>query len=355
MQTKVVKIDPFQIDENEMKEAAELIRKGELVAFPTETVYGLGADALHPEASKKIYAAKGRPSDNPLIVHICKFEELVSIAKEVPAQAEKLADAFWPGPLTMIVWKNEKVPYETTGGMETVAIRMPKHPVALKLIEESGCLIAAPSANTSGKPSPTEASHVKLDLDGKIPMILDGGPVGIGIESTIIDLTEDTPMILRPGYITKEMLEEVLGEEVKIDPGIIASDSLTKPKAPGMKYKHYAPKADLAIVEGPTEEVINAINQFVKEDQANGLQAGIIATEETISRYPCGTVKCIGSREAEETIAHNLYEVLREFDQCQVSKIYSEAFYTPKMGQAIMNRLLKAAGHKIINIRREEQ
>ena len=355
MQTKVVKIDPFQIDENEMKEAAELIRKGELVAFPTETVYGLGADALHPEASKKIYAAKGRPSDNPLIVHICKFEELVSIAKEVPAQAEKLADAFWPGPLTMIVWKNEKVPYETTGGMETVAIRMPKHPVALKLIEESGCLIAAPSANTSSKPSPTEASHVKLDLDGKIPMILDGGPVGIGIESTIIDLTEDTPMILRPGYITKEMLEEVLGEEVKIDPGIIASDSLTKPKAPGMKYKHYAPKADLAIVEGPTEEVINAINQFVKEDQANGLQAGIIATEETISRYPCGTVKCIGSREAEETIAHNLYEVLREFDQCQVSKIYSEAFYTPKMGQAIMNRLLKAAGHKIINIRREEQ
>ena len=355
MQTKVVKIDPFQIDENEMKEAAELIRKGELVAFPTETVYGLGTDALHPEASKKIYAAKGRPSDNPLIVHICKFEELVSIAKEVPAQAEKLADAFWPGPLTMIVWKNEKVPYETTGGMETVAIRMPKHPVALKLIEESGCLIAAPSANTSGKPSPTEASHVKLDLDGKIPMILDGGPVGIGIESTIIDLTEDTPMILRPGYITKEMLEEVLGEEVKIDPGIIASDSLTKPKAPGMKYKHYAPKADLAIVEGPTEEVINAINQFVKEDQANGLQAGIIATEETISRYPCGTVKCIGSREAEETIAHNLYEVLREFDQCQVSKIYSEAFYTPKMGQAIMNRLLKAAGHKIINIRREEQ
>ena len=229
MQTKVVKIDPFQIDENEMKEAAELIRKGELVAFPTETVYGLGADALHPEASNKIYAAKGRPSDNPLTVHICKFEELVSIAKEVPAQAEKLADAFWPGPLTMIVWKNEKVPYETTGGMETVAIRMPKHPVALKLIEESGCLIAAPSANTSGKPSPTEASHVKLDLDGKIPMILDGGPVGIGIESTIIYLTEDTPMILRPGYITKEMLEEVLGEEVKIDPVIIASDSLTKP------------------------------------------------------------------------------------------------------------------------------
>ena len=350
-----IKTRVLPADEAGVAEAAQLLRQGQLVALPTETVYGIAADARNGEAGKKIFEAKGRPQDNPLIVHICKFEELVSFAKEVPAQAEKLADAFWPGPLTMIVWKNEKVPYETTGGMETVAIRMPKHPVALKIIEESGCLIAAPSANTSGKPSPTEASHVMLDLDGKIPMILDGGPVGIGIESTIIDLTEDTPMILRPGYITKEMLEEVLGEEVKIDLGIIASDSLTKPKAPGMKYKHYAPKADLAIVEGPTEEVINAINQFVKEDQANGLQAGIIATVETFSRYPCGTVKCIGSREAEETIAHNLYEVLREFDQCQVSKIYSEAFYTPKMGQAIMNRLLKAAGHKIINIRREEQ
>ena len=174
--------------------------------------------------------------------------------------------------------------------------------------------------------------------------------MGIGLESTIVDFTEDVPVVLRPGYISLEMLQEVLGD-VRMDKGLIKPDSKVHPKAPGMKYRHYAPKADLAIVEGPTEEVINAINQFVKEDQANGLQAGIIATEETISRYPCGTVKCIGSREAEETIAHNLYEVLREFDQFQVSKIYSEAFYTPKMGQAIMNRLLKAAGHKIINIR----
>ena len=347
MQTKVVKIDPFQIDENEMKEAAELIRKGELVAFPTETVYGLGADALHPEASKKIYAAKGRPSDNPLIVHICKFEELVSIAKEVPAQAEKLADAFWPGPLTMIVWKNEKVPYETTGGMETVAIRMPKHPVALKLIEESGCLIAAPSANTSGKPSPTEASHVKLDLDGKIPMILDGGPVGIGIESTIIDLTEDTPMILRPGYITKEMLEEVLGEEVKIDPGIIASDSLTKPKAPGMKYKHYAPKADLTIIEGPLEKVTAEINKRAEEKSRAGYKVGIIGTEETVAEYKAGDVKCIGTRADESTIAANLFGILREFDDDQVDYIYSESFDTAGIGSAIMNRLLKAAGHHI--------
>ena len=326
MQTKVVKIDPFQIDENEMKEAAELIRKGELVAFPTETVYGLGADALHPEASKKIYAAKGRPSDNPLIVHICKFEELVSIAKEVPAQAEKLADAFWPGPLTMIVWKNEKVPYETTGGMETVAIRMPKHPVALKLIEESGCLIAAPSANTSGKPSPTEASHVKLDLDGKIPMIL------------------------RPGYITKEMLEEVLGEEVKIDPGIIASDSLTKPKAPGMKYKHYAPKADLVLVDGEAENVVKKINELVAEKQKNGLKVGVIATDETKDQYQADIVVSIGARADEDAIAQHLYKILREFDDWNVDAIYSESFATPRIGQAIMNRLLKAAGHQVLHV-----
>ena len=204
MQTKVVKIDPFQIDENEMKEAAELIRKGELVAFPTETVYGLGADALHPEASKKIYAAKGRPSDNPLIVHICKFEELVSIAKEVPAQAEKLADAFWPGPLTMIVWKNEKVPYETTGGMETVAIRMPKHPVALKLIEESGCLIAAPSANISGKPSPVKIEDTIKDFEDKVDAFIDGGICKESIPSTIVKVIDGKIEILRKGVISIE-------------------------------------------------------------------------------------------------------------------------------------------------------
>ena len=282
-------------------------------------------------------------------MHICKFEELVSIAKEVPAQAEKLADAFWPGPLTMIVWKNEKVPYETTGGMETVAIRMPKHPVALKLIEESGCLIAAPSANTSGKPSPTEASHVKLDLDGKIPMILDGGPVGIGIESTIIDLTEDTPMILRPGYITKEMLEEVLGEEVKIDPGIIASDSLTKPKAPGMKYKHYAPKADLTMFEGKTENVVKKIRERQQLEEQAGKKTGIICTDESRKYYQGEHIVSIGSRENEESIAANLYAVLRDFDETDVDVILGETFYGDGLGQAIMNRLIKAAGYKLIN------
>ena len=341
-------------DEHMYEQAAEILRSGGLVAFPTETVYGLGGDALNPDASHKIYSAKGRPSDNPLIVHIADTDSVYELAEYVSDDTKKLMEAFWPGPLTIILNKKAVVPHTTTGGLDTVAIRMPSHPVAMKLIKDSGVYIAAPSANLSGRPSPTTAHHVQQDMDGRIDMIIDGGAVGIGIESTIVDMTGDRPTILRPGYITPEMIKNIVGD-VTIDPAITGMNNALRPKAPGMKYRHYAPKADLAIVEGPTEEVINAINQFVKEDQANGLQAGIIATEETISRYPCGTVKCIGSREAEETIAHNLYEVLREFDQCQVSKIYSEAFYTPKMGQAIMNRLLKAAGHKIINIRREEQ
>ena len=250
METKILKIDPDRVEKEEMKEAAKLIAQGELVAFPTETVYGLGADALRPEASGKIYAAKGRPSDNPLIVHIADFSDMERVAREIPDSARKLAEAFWPGPLTMVVWKSEAVPSTTTGGMETVAVRMPNHPIALELIRQSGCLIAAPSANTSGRPSPTEASHVVEDLKGKIAMVVDGGPVGIGIESTIIDLTEKVPMVLRPGYITPEMLASVLGEEVIIDPGIIAMDDTRKPKAPGMKYKHYAPKANMIIVDG---------------------------------------------------------------------------------------------------------
>lgn len=356
METKVVQIDSVKTDRDKLKEAARLIQEGELVAFPTETVYGLGADALRPEASCKIYAAKGRPSDNPLIVHICKFEELTAIAKEVPSQAKRLADAFWPGPLTMVVWKNDSVPYETTGGMETVAVRMPNHPVALALIEESGCMIAAPSANTSGKPSPTEAGHVALDMDGRIPMILDGGAVGIGIESTIVDLTEDVPMILRPGYITKEMLEEVLGEEVLIDPGILAADTTDpsmagqKPKAPGMRYKHYAPKAELILVEGETDKVVEHINELVKKQQEKGLGVGVIATDETRERYQADVVFSIGARDDEDSIAKHLYKILRDFDEQQVEVIYSESFATPRIGQAIMNRLLKAAGYQVYHV-----
>ncbi|MGN0141167.1 MAG: L-threonylcarbamoyladenylate synthase [Roseburia sp.] len=364
METKILKIDAEAMEEDAINQAADIIRSGGLVAFPTETVYGLGADALSPEASRKIYAAKGRPSDNPLIVHIAKFTDLESIAKEVPPEAKTLAEAFWPGPLTMIVWKNDKVPYETTGGMDTVAIRMPDHPVALELIRRSGCLIAAPSANTSGRPSPTEAMHVAQDLGGKIPVILDGGPVGIGIESTIIDLSEEIPMILRPGYITKEMLEKALGKEVRIDPGILAQEAEAAnpgghkegtaaglhPKAPGMRYKHYAPKADLVLVDGAQNAVIREINVLVKEKQAQGKKVGVIATDETRNAYEADYVADIGAREDEDAIARHLYRILREFDDRDVDAIYSESFATPRIGQAIMNRLLKAAGHQVIHV-----
>lgn len=340
----------MHIDEEVMARAGSFIADGELVAFPTETVYGLGGDALDPEAAKKIYAAKGRPSDNPLIVHIAEFSDLNRIARELPPQAKKLVDRFWPGPLTMIVWKNDKVPYATTGGMDTVAVRMPDHPVALELIRKSGCLIAAPSANTSGRPSPTEAAHVAEDLDGKIAMILDGGEVGIGIESTIVDLTEDVPMILRPGYITPEMLSEVLSEKVLIDPGIIAADDTRKPKAPGMKYKHYAPKAELILVEGKQEAVTSRINALADRQRQKGKKTAVIAASETRESYHADVVLCIGSREDEDSIARHLYKILRDCDELQVDEIYSESFQTPRIGQAIMNRLLKAAGHQVIHV-----
>lgn len=350
MKTKYYKIDPKNIDMTQMKEAGELIASGELVAFPTETVYGLGGDALHPEAAKKIYEAKGRPSDNPLIIHIADVSDLERVAKEVPPQAKKLAEAFWPGPLTMIVWKKDEVPYATTGGLNTVAVRMPDHPVALELIRQSGKLIAAPSANTSGRPSPTEASHVMEDLEGRIAMILDGGSVGIGIESTIIDLTESTPMVLRPGYITPQMLSDVLGEEVIIDPGIIAADDTTKPKAPGMKYKHYAPKADMIIVDGEEAQVVEKINALTNEAHQNGKKVAVIATEETKTAYKADVVLSIGARDDEDSIAKHMYKILRECDELDVEMIYSESYKTPRIGQAIMNRLLKAAAHQVISL-----
>lgn len=350
MDTIIEKVDPGHIDTDVMEQAGKLIAEGELVAFPTETVYGLGGDALDPDASRKIYAAKGRPSDNPLIVHIADFDDMKRVAREVPEQAKKLADAFWPGPLTMIVWKSDAVPEATTGGMQTVAVRMPNHPVALELIRRSGCLIAAPSANTSGRPSPTEAQHVAEDLSGKIAMILDGGPVGIGIESTIIDLTEEKPMILRPGYITPEMLSEVLQEEVVIDPGIIAADDTRKPKAPGMKYKHYAPKAEMIIVDGAQDAVIHKINELTVAKRAEGKKVAVIATDETKDRYDAQVILSMGKRADEDAIAQHLYKILRECDELDVGEIYSECFQTPRIGQAIMNRLLKAAGHTVIHV-----
>ena len=268
MQTIIRKVDEHCIDEKIMMEAGELLKSGALVAFPTETVYGLGANALDEKAAAKIYSAKGRPSDNPLIIHIAEMKSLELITEEIPKAAYLLAEKFWPGPLTMVMKKSKIVPYGTTGGLDTVAVRMPSHPIALEMIKHGGGYVAAPSANTSGRPSPTLASHVADDMDGIIPMILDGGAVGIGIESTIVDLTEEIPTILRPGFITKEMLEEVVGE-VQMDKGLDA-DAKTPPKAPGMKYRHYAPKAELVIVEGAKDAVVKKINEMTKENDAKG-------------------------------------------------------------------------------------
>ncbi len=353
MKTEVVKIEADHPEAalDVLKHAGEILKEGGLVAFPTETVYGLGGDALNPEASKKIYAAKGRPSDNPLIVHIADLEALDRIVTEVPEQAKKLAAAYWPGPLTMIFKKSKAVPYETSGGLDTVAVRMPSHPVARELIRAAGGYIAAPSANTSGRPSPTLAQHVIDDLNGKIEMIIDSGQVNIGLESTIVDFTEDVPVILRPGYINQEMLSEVLCE-VKIDPGIldINANKGIRPKAPGMRYRHYAPKCALTIVEGDREAVISKINELADEAMAAGQKVGIIAADETRGEYHADDIRDIGSREDDETIARNLFEVLRDFDDDGVEIAFSESFNTPRMGMAIMNRLLKAAGHHIIYV-----
>lgn len=350
METIVVKIEEGHPDRDSIARAGQILKDGGLVAFPTETVYGLGGDALNPDSSRKIYAAKGRPSDNPLIVHICRWEDIFKIAYPVPEAARKLAKAFWPGPLTMILQKTELVPKETTGGLNTVAIRFPADHTALALIEAAGGFVAAPSANASGRPSPTLAQYVQEDMDGRIEMILDGGEVGIGLESTIVDLTGEEPMILRPGFITKEMLEEVL-EAVEVDQTILDVNCKLRPKAPGMRYRHYAPKGELAIVEGDPETVVNTICQKSRSAKEDGAKVGIIATDETVARYraesKADSIKSAGSRTDEAAVGRNLYRILREFDDEDVTVMYSESFSESGFGQAIMNRLLKAAGHHV--------
>lgn len=351
MKTKIQEIDPDNFYEGELDRACETLRQGGLVAFPTETVYGLGGDALRPEAAAKIYAAKGRPSDNPLIVHIADMEALQELAREIPPEAEKLARRFWPGPLTMIFRKKPQVPDSTTGGLDTVAVRMPSHPVALALIRRSGVAIAAPSANTSGRPSPTKAVHVAEDLAGRIDMILDGGTVGIGIESTIIDMSGERPTILRPGYITKEMLEEVIGV-VDTDPAIRGEKKPKNivPKAPGMKYRHYAPKGQMTIVQGEREKVIEAINDMVREKRSLGCRVAVIATSESEGQYQCEFIRSIGSRETPGSIAAGLYDILREMDHIGAEFIYAESFEKDSLGDAIMNRMVKAAAYHVIHV-----
>lgn len=348
MKAEVVSMTADRLDMEAIQRGGEILKQGGLVAFPTETVYGLGGDALNPQASMKIYAAKGRPSDNPLIVHIAEFDKLAPIVAEVPEKAKILARKYWPGPLTMILPKSDLVPKETTGGLDSVAVRFPSDRIAQELIKAAGGYVAAPSANTSGRPSPTDAAHVKEDLDGKIDMILDGGACHYGIESTIIDMTTEIPAILRPGYITKDMLEEVVGT-VQVDPGLESTSLNIRPKAPGMKYTHYAPKGIMYIVEGSSANgIIRCINRMVKERQAVGCKVGVLATRRNASAYEADEVIVIGDREDELMISSNLYRALRKFDARGVDYIYSESFEGDGLGDAIMNRLIKAAGHRVI-------
>ncbi|MBM7714483.1 L-threonylcarbamoyladenylate synthase [Bacillus thermophilus] len=320
--------------------AAELIKKNEVVAFPTETVYGLGANATSDEAVAKIFAAKGRPADNPLIVHIATFQQLKQIAVDISDTAMKLMRTFWPGPLTLIFNKKPgAVSRLVTAGLNTVAVRMPDHPLAMALIRESGHPIAAPSANKSGKPSPTTAKHVQDDLDGIVAGIVDGGPAGVGVESTVVDCTVSPPVILRPGGISKEDIEAVIGP-VEEDPSI--ASSVSKPKSPGMKYRHYAPDAPLYLADGEQQW----IQQLIDEKMAAGLKVGILAPQETASFYKADVVVPCGSKADPKSSAQTLYQALRFFENSGVDIIFSEVFPRTGVGAAIMNRLEKAASHR---------
>ncbi|MCG0275762.1 MAG: threonylcarbamoyl-AMP synthase [Thermosediminibacteraceae bacterium] len=346
MQTKLIKVNPENPDPESIKFAAGIIKAGGLVAFPTETVYGLGANALDEEAAFKIYRAKNRPQDNPLIVHICRYEELGKLVNKVPSNAQKLMKRFWPGPLTLVLEKSEVVPYSTTGGLDTVAVRMPKHPVALSLIKESGVPIAAPSANISGRPSPTNAQDVYEDLAGRVDLILDGGHCQVGVESTVLDLTGEVPVILRPGGVTREELEEVLGR-VELDPGLAEGQ---KPKSPGQKYRHYSPKARVLVVEGPIEAQVKKISELAEKLTVQGKKVGIMATAQTRGFYNTGYVLSVGDRNAPLTISSNLFSVLRKFDRMGVEEIIAEGIPETGLGLAVMNRLRKAAGYNIIKL-----
>lgn len=345
METKIWKADK-NVDNlmsyPQIQQAAELLKKDEVIAFPTETVYGLGANAKSDRAVKKIFEAKGRPSDNPLIIHVSKPQDVELYAEEVPEKAKILMETFWPGPLTIILKKKEgELSTLATANLKTVGIRMPKNEIALALIEQSGLPIAAPSANLSGKPSPTKFEHVYTDMAGKIAGIVDGGETGVGVESTVLDCTEEIPVILRPGGVTKEELEKVIGE-VRLDPALI--EETEKPKSPGMKYKHYAPKAPMYIVQGSQA----FLQQMVDKFQQEGNRVGVLTTDEAKDFYRADVILSCGTRTNLETIAHNLYDALRTFDETAVDVILSEAFPNTGIGSAIMNRMMKAASHKVI-------
>lgn len=358
METIIIKINNQEQDLELLEKAGKVLQDGGLVAFPTETVYGIGANALDPKAIVKIYEAKGRPSDNPLIVHIAKEADLEKYVTSVSPAARKLIEAFWPGPLTLVFEKQDCIPMETSGRLSTVAIRMPAHEIARKIIELSGVPVAAPSANVSGRPSPTQAKHVIEDLSGRVDMIVDGGDAEIGLESTVLDVTGHIPMILRPGGVTKEMLEAIVGE-VEIDPAILNHQEVKvhlTPKAPGMKYKHYAPKGKMTVVVGDEDKVREFISTNAMKSLEAGRRVGIIATAHHIEFFEAALkdknvmIQNIGREHHAKEIASNLFKVLRLMDEHKMEEIYTFDFSTEHIGMATMNRLMKAAGNNVVNV-----
>ncbi|MDO4960760.1 MAG: L-threonylcarbamoyladenylate synthase [Eubacteriales bacterium] len=367
METKVLVLEDYKrtgilsrADMDKLDEAAAVIRRGGLAAFPTETVYGLGGDALMKEASRKIYAAKGRPSDNPLIVHICDIDQLSELTVRVSEEAGKMAEKYWPGPLTMVFKKSPAVPDETTGGLDTVAVRFPVHPAALALIKKAGTVIAAPSANLSGRPSTTSAAHCVEDLNGRVDVIVDGGDCEIGLESTILDVSGDVPQLLRPGAVTLEMITETLGMDIGEDAAIKGPlKEGVKPKAPGMKYRHYAPKAPMILfTEKNGGSIAEAMAAGLRENAGKEEKMAVLCSEECISELnklipeimKDVDVKSTGSREDKAGMAHVLFERLREMDADGVSFIAAEGSSEENIGKALMNRMKKAAAWQIVTV-----
>jgi L-threonylcarbamoyladenylate synthase len=347
--TLVLKVDSQEPEMQKIRIAADIIKKGGLVAFPTETVYGLGADALNPKAVRSLFEAKKRPFDNPPIVHVGDAKDVYRLAKEVPPKAKKLMKSFWPGPLTLIFKRLEIVQDVTVAGLDTIAVRMPRHSVALALIRESGCCIAAPSANLAGKPSPTSAKHVLDDLDGRIDAVLDAGPTNIGVESTVLDMTVDPPQVLRPGGTPYEVLKKAL-ERVELHPVAVAEKELAVEKARslGLRHKHYAPDADVIVVEGELSAVVSKVKELAEFYMRKGCKVGVLATDETAGCYRADVVKSLGSRSNLAVIAKNLFRLLREFDLEGVDVIIAEGIPAVGLGLAVMNRLRKASGYNIV-------
>ncbi|MCS7117935.1 MAG: L-threonylcarbamoyladenylate synthase [Thaumarchaeota archaeon] len=343
-----MKVDPENPAEEVIKDAAHVIGSGGLVAFPTETVYGLGADALNPDAVMRVFRVKGRPPDNPLIVHVADPDSVYLLASEVPRVADLLIERFWPGPLTLVLKRTEMVPPVTSAGLDTVAVRMPAHAVPLALIRTAGTPIAAPSANRSGSPSPTTADHVMRDLEGEIELVLDGGPTEIGVESTVLDVTVEPPEVLRPGGLPVEEIERVIGSVRVPDWARGLERYASRPRAPGMKYRHYAPKARLVLVEGRPQDVRYRVQELVNEFTSKGIRVGVLTTDG--KRYENATTVDLGPSWDLRAVARSLFSSIRALDESGVDVVVAEGVEERGMGLAIMNRLRKASGGEIVYV-----